>query len=135
LKTAAEGPPDDVPEKVLRFLNNYIDSIEQIHVLILLYENKEKEWTIEAINQELRSAEPSIEKRLTDLINSKVLAPPKTPGRFTYQPYSDELRSAISDVVEFYKVRPYKVIELIFSQDSKDVIRTFANAFRFKKEK
>ncbi len=87
---------EDIPEKVLHFINERIDSVELLQVLLLLHSNPARIWTISDITSELRSANSSIIKRLEDLYSRKVLVrelAEKDQHRFS--PSSDEVKSVI----------------------------------------
>jgi hypothetical protein len=121
-----------VPETIRIFVHACIDSVEQLEVLAILHDNPEREWTIQSLSQELRSADSSVEKRMRDLANRKVLEP-LGEGTFHFQPVSPEVHAAISELVAYYRVRPFRVMDLLFTKPM-NAMKSFADAFRFKKE-
>lgn len=123
---------DQIPENLRQFIFAAIDSVEQLEVLALLHDHPEKEWTNLSLSQELRSTEGSVEKRLRDLVDRRVINP-ITENSFRYDPRSDEVRQTVSDLVAVYRLRPYRVMDLIFSRPV-NAMQSFADAFRFKKE-
>jgi len=127
-----------LPEELLRFLYACVDSIEELQVLILLYERPHERpnehWTIETLSSELRSSVPSISKRLRDLSRKRVLqARAIAEKEIRYLPFSPEVARIVEQVAQYYKTYPYRVIEAIFSKPT-NTLHTLADAFRFKKD-
>lgn len=123
---------DKIPENIRQFIFACIDSVEQIEVLALLHEQPRKEWSNLSLSQELRSTEGSVDKRLRDLVDRRVIQPISTPT-FRYEPRSEDIRHVVQELMTIYRLRPYRVMELIFSKPV-NAMQSFADAFRFKKE-
>jgi hypothetical protein len=124
----------DLSKDVQAFFELHIDSVETLHVMILLQSRPETVWTTRAISDELRSSESSVTARVRALVDRKVMASSSVSGDgIHYEPYSVEMGSLISEALEYYRQRPYRVVELIFSKRTQ-AIRSIADAFRFRKE-
>jgi len=123
---------DQIPENIRQFIFACIDSVEQLEVLAMLHDQPEKDWTYLGLSQELRSTESSVEKRVRDLVDRRVIHPISTDS-FRFNPRSEEVRQVVHDLVGVYRLRPYRVMELIFSKPV-NAMQSFADAFRFKKE-
>lgn len=123
---------DQIPENIRQFIFACIDSVEQIEVLALLHDHPEKQWSYLSVSQELRSTEGSVEKRLRDLADRRVIQPIAS-ATFRYEPRSDDVKQIVTELVGIYRLRPYRVMELIFSKPV-NAMQSFADAFRFKKE-
>lgn len=124
----------DIPQSIGSFVEKHIDSVELLHVLALLHDHPEREWTLDAIASELRSSESSVEKRAKALIDRRVLAPGARQGSvLRYRPYDEPKGAVISEFLVFFKHSPYRLIELIFSNRTLGV-QSIADAFRFRKE-
>lgn len=120
---------DDLPERVLLFLDKYIDSVELLRVLLLLYSTPDKVWTKNEITNELRSTDASISKRLDDLYNRGVLISPKNKDLHLFAPVSDELKKTIIELDKINKTRSFTIIDAIYSRSNINKIRAFADAF------
>lgn len=123
---------EDLPENILKFLNTYIDSIEQLRILLLLHSFPDRVWTTAEITAELRSTDTSVVKRLDDLYSRKVLSRvPDSMNRHQFNPISVDLKKVIGELAVQNQLRPYRVIEAIYSQPSK-ALQQFADAFKLK---
>lgn len=122
---------EELPDEVSRFIICYIDSVEQLNVLLLLFRAPSREWTTTEITAELRSTESSITRRLADLYSRHVLSLPYM-SRHAFK-ISEDLKSAISQLDLVYREKPLRIIELIYSQPPM-ALRAFADAFRFRKD-
>lgn len=119
-----------VPEHVKLFIYNFIDSVEILEILLYLRMNSDDWTTAERINSELKTQTASIAKRLLVLKSFGLVAENATnPGHFKYAPPTEEILETISLLSEEYKIRRYRIYELIFSQ--KKHIKNFADAFKF----
>lgn len=122
---------DELPREVSDFIISFIDSVEQLNVLLLLQSGGRK-WSVTEITAELRSTENSIDRRLGDLYDRQVLLPMNVPGEHEFKVF-DHLRSPIALLQTVYRERPLRVIELIYSQPPM-ALRAFADAFRIRKD-
>jgi predicted transcriptional regulator len=123
-----------ISEEVKKFIFERIDSVELLEVLLLLHRNPNQTWSAVEISEELRTSPRSAEKRLTSLIKSNLIVQTHQSGYYQFSPRLFEDRILIDDLAKTYHERKYTVIELIFSKPI-DIIQTFADAFKFKKDK
>jgi DNA-binding MarR family transcriptional regulator len=124
----------DLPEEVRRLIADHIDSVEQLEILLLLYQHPERTWDAEAVARELRIASISAGERLEDMAQSGLLARKDgKPVEYRYAPESESLDAAVRGLSTAYSERRVTVINLIFSKPV-DKIRTFADAFRIRRD-
>ncbi|MGE3263181.1 MAG: hypothetical protein AB7K68_15480 [Bacteriovoracia bacterium] len=129
---AAEN--DVISSRVKDFIHRCIDSVELLRVLLMIQADRNRDWTYEEINNELRSTQDSIRKRVADLVAKKVIAPGAVrDGKVRFIPFSSEIEELVMVLAGHYQLRPYKVIDVIFSRPS-SAIQSFADSFRIKKE-
>jgi hypothetical protein len=127
---AADGLSDDIRE----FFFRKFDSVELLDVLALLHENPEQLWTIKEISAHLRSSDSSVAKRVAALIERLVIAAASfREGGVRYAPLDSRTDELVGRAISFYRLRPYQVVEIIFSRRD-EAIRSIADAFRFRKE-
>lgn len=126
--------PQVISARVREFIHRSIDSVELLRVLLLIQADRSRDWTYEQLNGELRSTLDSIRKRVADLVAKRVLAPEAcTTDRVRYLPFSPDTEELVMVLAGHYQLRPYKVIDLIFSRPN-SAIQSFADSFRIKKE-
>lgn len=112
------------------FVNKFINSIEQIEVLLILRANPERVWTVDEISAIMRSTPNSIRSRL-DALTARKLSVAIPDEGFRYAA-SGRLDAMVEVLAEEYGRRRFSVIELVFSRP--DAARQFADAFRLKEE-
>lgn len=125
-------PPVDISENVRQFIFSYIDSVEQLEVLLLLRSRPGEIFTARKVAEEMRSTDASVSIRLSSLVNAGMIEGDSTQG-FKYLPKNEELTQVLTDLSEAYRVLRHRVLELIFSPMKK--ARNFANAFVVSKPK
>jgi hypothetical protein len=121
---AVNGFPDDVG----KFIFSYIDSVEQLEVLLLLRACREQSFTAKNVSDAMRTSLDSASNRLTTLQRQGFLSSDPATEMFKYSPAATELDTLVGRLEEVYRVRKHKVLELIFSP-MKKVARNFADAF------
>lgn len=120
---------DDIPEEIKEFIRQYITSIGQLDVLLLLKRDVERVWTSAQVGSELRTNQTHAETHLQELLRSGLIE--KVEGyRFTRD---KTLVEKIEGLEQLYGKRRPSVIHFIYTQPI-DRIRGFADAFKIKKE-
>lgn len=122
-----------LPEDVHRFLYQHIESVEQLEVLLLLWQAPDRGWTANDVARALYSHPSSVANRLALLMGQGMLRETQ-PGHYQYAPRSTELHQTVSRVVETYRERRVAVITLIASKPLENV-RAFSDAFRIRRKK
>jgi hypothetical protein len=122
----------EVLERVLAFVREYIDSVDQLEILLLLRGGPEREWTAEEISRALSTSEASVVARLAYL-QSVGLVEMKRPSHYRYAPKSQDVAQVMEEVSAAYAQYRVRIINLIYSKPI-DKIRTFADAFKLRKE-
>jgi hypothetical protein len=119
-------------DEIVAFLRLCIDSVESLEVLTLLLEQPEKNWTAKTLSLQIRSSEGSVEKRLKSLVACRVIVPAEgRPGQF--RPASPEMERSVRETVAFYRLRPHRAMEILYSKPE-SAMQSFADAFRFGKK-
>ena len=125
-------PGPGIPDHLVDFLRRSIDSVEGLEMLFLLHGTREREWTPEEINAELRSSALAVQDRLDSLERSGLVRR-KESGSYGFDERSPDGPIVAELALEFAR-RPFTIMNLIL-QNPTDRIRTFADAFRLKKDK
>lgn len=121
---------DEIPASVRRFLDENINSVEELETLLLLFGQPKKEWTAEDVSRELYTSIDAARKKLAHL-QGRGLASKTSESHFTYSPVSEFVGRNVENLAQLYKTRRVTIITLIYSKPS-DQIRDFSDAFRLK---
>lgn len=118
-----------------RFIAAEIQSLEQLEILLLLSGNPHKWWTSGGVYEVVKSSLPSVEGRLKEMANRKVLIT-DAEGRYQFAPAHQDYWKLVSELREAYKERSVKVVQAIYSARSTapDAVQEFARAFRVRKD-
>jgi hypothetical protein len=123
-----------IPKEVRLFITENINSVFQLEVLLLLYNQKERGWSAEEVDDELGIGVEEAGRQLSDLHARGLLAVGKDQGSsYCYGPDTDELDQIVSGLARAYRERRINVISSIFSKEV-DKVRLFAEAFRLRKD-
>lgn len=123
-----------LPIEVEEFVFNYIDSVEQLEILLLLSSSPEKVWSSEEVNQRIKSSESSVVQRLEKLASQGLVAVAQpNPARYQYRAATSELSAAVEALAVAYKERRLKVLQCIFSKPLSS-LRIFADSFKIRKD-
>lgn len=127
---------DEIPAHLAQFIHSCLDSVEQLQVLLLLFEHPQEAWTIDSLSRELRSSPASVHKRVRDLQTRRVLAEntlnPGT-GAVHFHATSPSVEQTTRELCELFRQRPHRVIAQIFAKPPAS-LQSFADAFMIKKE-
>ncbi|MEW6733754.1 MAG: hypothetical protein AB1489_20670 [Acidobacteriota bacterium] len=132
---------DNLPSEVKKFIFEHLNSLQQLEILLLLYRSARKEgnvqgeWTADAVARELRSNPNSVAVSLAELQSRGILS---VRGEvvllYRYDPRTLDLDNAIVGLEQAYEQYRVTVLNLVFGKPL-DKIRTFADAFKIRKEK
>lgn len=116
----------DFSDAFRSFIRRHITSVEQIEVLLMLFANPERRWTVREINDAMRTDETSIASRLAALAQSN-LAQGSAETGYRYAA-TGNLGRMVEELQREYGLRRFRVIELVFSPLG--AAASFADAFR-----
>jgi hypothetical protein len=123
------------PEDVKRFLDANVETIEQLEILRILGEDRQREWPTGELAREVQAQPPVLRVHLTAL-HGRGLVALETRGAdlvCRYGPKTPELEAGLDRFLQAYRERPVTTINLVYAR-ARDVLRTFADAFRIRKE-
>ena len=121
-------------DRLQRFIVENIASVAQLEVLLLLKQHPQRAWNAEDVARALYTGPTLIGAELADWESRGLLvSQPDQPGHYRYAPRSPELADTVNKLEQAYKERRVAVITDIYSKPV-DKIRTFADAFRIRKE-
>jgi len=125
---------NELSNELSRFIKQYITSLEQLEILLLLYKQPDRSWTIEEVFKVIQTNLDSVAARLTGLVSSG-LAVAETPDHptFRFHPQTDEIAQRVAELQKAYSSSKYKIIETIFAP-TRDQAQKFADSFKIRRK-
>jgi hypothetical protein len=126
-----------ISPEVRALIVDRIDSVVQLELLLLLQASAGRAWTAAEVAQQLRIELSWAAGQLGELASRGLAAPgdaPDSSDAFRYAPTPPSLDATVVQLARDYAERRVTVITLIFSKPV-DKLRTFADAFRFRKDR
>lgn len=122
-----------IPEDILRFVADSIDSVPHLEALLLLWEYSDKVWTEEEIAQRVYISRDNARATLHDLVRRQFVTTESAVAdhRYRYDPRWDESRQMMPRVADCYRRHLVGLANFIHSKASL-AVRDFARAFQFK---
>ena len=124
-----------ISQDVRTLIVERIDSVVQLELLLLLQGSAGRSWTAADVAQQLRIEPSWAAGQLAELVSRGLAAPADGAHEsFRYAPVPAELDGTVVQLTRDYAERRVTVITMIFSKPV-DKLRTFADAFRFRKDR
>jgi predicted ArsR family transcriptional regulator len=125
---------DGLPDDVLRFLRDRIDSVPHLEALLLLWERPERSWTREEMAARLYLSGEAAAQLMEDLARHELVeAASESPRTYRYAGAWDE-GGLMAKVAATYSRQLVTVAQLLHAKASPGV-REFARAFQIKKDR
>jgi DNA-binding IclR family transcriptional regulator len=102
-----------LPENVARFLDRYVDSVDQVEILLLLRADASRRWSAREIGARMRRPEAAVAARL-ELMLSQKLVERAGGDRYRYSPGRHD--AAVDAVEQCFAIRRPAVIAAIFAE-------------------
>ncbi len=122
------------PEDVTKFMNENVETIDQLEILRILGEDRGKEWDFVALASEVQATPQAVRAHLMAM-NARGLLMTTTRGAdlgCRYGASTPELENMVGRLLQMYKERPVTMIKMVYER-AKDPLRAFADAFRIRK--
>jgi len=126
--------PEQFPESMRRFIRQYIESVEQLEILLLVSRNPQRGWTVEDVNKTIKSNPNSVAERMKTLKALGFFSFNEESGDYRFSPHPSELAQRVNELDQLYETWRVRVIETIFSGPGKQA-QHFADSFKLKKDK
>ena len=128
----------DFPGDVLNFVAENIRSVAQLETLLLLRAENCRQWSASEVSRALyttagMSAAHLAEFEAQGLVTSSSSAD-NGQQHYCYRPRTAHLERLVNLLADMYQQRRVSVITLIYCEPT-DRVRSFADAFRLRKEK
>jgi hypothetical protein len=112
------------------FINEYVHSVLQLEVLLLVSQDRDKGWTSSAVGRELHLNAESARAQLDGLSRNLLSQPNRIDeDLYRYSPSTDELHQTLTQLAIAYSTQRIAVLTLIFAQRV-DKVGLFKETFR-----
>jgi DNA-binding IclR family transcriptional regulator len=126
---------DPLPDHVLRFIVDRIESVPHLEALLLLWQTPERGWSLEEIATRVYVPREAAAQLLADLErHGMVKIEAGADPSYRYAADWEEGKRLMPDVASTYARQLVRVAQLIHSKASLGV-REFARAFQLKKDR
>jgi hypothetical protein len=119
-----------LPQDVLRFIDQHVDSVPHLETLLLLRETAPRAWTVDEIVRRIYLPRERVEAVLRDLLARQWLEPLADAFMFTSHPPDP---TVIEQVAMAYRQNLVRVAEAIHRKAPAPVL-DFARAFKLRKD-
>lgn len=126
---------DEIAEPVRAFVREYVGSVTELEVLLLLLSDPARAWTAVDVARELRISVEFSRSHLAKLSADGILREHGgAPAAYQYGVGTPQLSQTVAALAQLYAHNRASIIDLIYSTPN-DRIRTFADAFKLRKDK
>ena len=126
--------PDALPSDVVQFVNDTIDSIEQLELLVMLIESSDRWWDAVSAGHALGVNPGAMRRDLERLATRNLLAVNLgNDVSYRFEPGSPSLRTTGEAFAAAFRRNPRALFRLA-AQREKRAIRDFADAFRIRRK-
>lgn len=119
-----------IPDRVAQFIQAHISSVEQLETLLLLRTDPGRPWSSREVGASLRTLPESIDLRFRDLQEHGLVEPDGEGWRIAAAVDG----RVVDELADCWKARRVAVIGLIFAEPGDDPARSFADAFRIRRD-
>jgi len=124
-----------IPDHVLQFIAERIDTVPQLEALLLLWESAQRAWTEEDLAGRIYVSRQIAAQTLQALQRQNlVLAGAAEPTQYRYNPQWDPTGQVMPEVAAAYRRHLVQLATFIHSRAS-TAVREFARAFDLKKDR
>ena len=122
--------PEDLPDDVLRFIREQVDTVPHLEALLLLWESAPTSWAPEELAARLYVDVATAQRIVGDFARRKVLI--RSGQGHAYDP-ANEHAALLPRVAQTYRRQLVQVTRFIHSKGS-PAMQEFARAFKFKQD-
>ena len=124
----------DISEEVRQFVAKYIQSLDQVEVLLLVSALPDRAWSADAVYKVVLSNPALVVERLENFVAAGLLRRSGDPPVFSYAPPTVEVANQVAALSAIYKTSRHKIVEFIY-RPRPDPMKSFSDAFKLKPEK
>ena len=122
-----------LPDDVRRLIAESLPSVERLEILLLLFEGRQRTWTVEELQAQIRSSPESIRQNISALVAASLAtAEGGTPLVVRYHAATEQLDTTVASLAQAYRMRRVAVIEAIYAERL-GAAQSFSDAFKLRK--
>jgi hypothetical protein len=121
----------DLADVVIRDVDQYVDSLDALEVVMLLFRDRGRAWSADDVVKELRIS-VRVARRELDRMRGRGIATEKG-GSYRFDESDVEKAAAVARIAAIYGTRRIELINYVASQTLKR-IQSIADAFKLKKD-
>lgn len=125
------GATNDIPADVRSLIARHVDSVGRLELLLLIFRDASALWSADDLARELR-IDPAWTAAELSQLAARGLIERTSEGEW-HATATPEIAASVTRVAQAYADRRVSVVALIYAKPS-DALRTFADAFRFRKD-
>ena len=126
--------PDRLPSDVVQFVNENIDSIEQLELLVMLIDTSHRYWDAASAGRALGVNPGKTLRDLERLATRNLLAVNLgNDVSYRFEPGSSRLRATTEVFAAAYRNNPRALFRLVAERQTR-AVRDFADAFRIRRK-
>lgn len=128
---------EGLASSIVQFIEQYVRSVEQLEIILLLARNPEQEFSVESVYHVIMSTRDSVLGWLDEMASKNLAVcnagPPPT---YKFASTNAALLESAQQLGFSYKAYPVRVIEAIYRprKPQTDPAQDFADAFRLRKK-
>jgi DNA-binding IclR family transcriptional regulator len=123
-----------IPQQVLQFIAQQIDTVPQLECLLLLHQHDNRAWLPEEIAARIYISRETAQGILEALVRRKLVSVEDDPSRYRFTPSEAGSHALVAEVANTYQRHLVPIATFIHSKASASV-REFARAFDLKKDR
>lgn len=128
-----DSTPDIAAVRAL--IVEHMRSVVELECLLLLHRDAARSWSANELAEELRIGADWAIRELADLTQRGFAAADGgTPPRYKFSAPTPALRETVAQLATFYTEHRVSVIEMIYAKPAGSPLKSFADAFRLRKE-
>lgn len=123
---------DQIPNPIRAFIARYIRTVGHLEILLFVSEGAERAWTVDELSRHMRTNNSLVQQQLRDLQGLVTLST-SNPATYQFSATDPKIKENIEFIRELYRSRQQAMIHAIYDRPL-DTIRSFADAFKIKKD-
>lgn len=124
----------NLPDHLVHFLRERIQSIVELEVLFLLYSQPQRPWNARDIAESMRVDPSWVNSQLARLHAVNLIVHDQQAGESYCASTDSELTGILAELYRAYEQRRVTIVSLVYSKPA-DPIRNLADAFRIRGNK